>query len=362
MAEPFKDFINPTAVRRLADQIQGGTPSFPADAFTAAATPGLAPLELKGRVRHVAVALRAHLPAPWPEALSVLRAGMGPALPGTDSLSVGFYLWPMLQVVEDFGLEHPALSMDVLHEMTRRFSAEFAVRPYLARHPEVAWPLMTAWASHEDVHVRRLASEGSRPRLPWGIRLRDTTARGLVIIERLKDDPEKYVQKSVANHLNDISREDTAVALATARRWSVGAGPGRTWVVRHALRSLLKAGNPDALALMGFGPPDVVVSGLALSADAVAIGQAVTVTATITARSAQALMVDVSLGMQRKRGVSHKVFKAGQRRLAAGESWAWSHKLSMRPVTTRKYYPGAHSVSVQINGQPHGTVNFSLTV
>lgn len=361
MAEPFKEFINAAAVSRLAALIQGGTPGFPAQPFAAAATGGLSALELKGRVRHVAAALRAHLPESWPEALSVLRAGMGPALDGTDAVSSNFYLWPVLQVVEDHGLEHPALSLAALAEMTRRFSAEFAVRPYLVAHPEVAWPAVMAWAEDDDVHVRRLASEGSRPRLPWGIRLHGTTARGLAVIERLKDDPEKYVQKSVANHLNDVSREDAAAALAVAKRWSVGATAGRQWVIRHALRSLLKAGNPEALALMGFGVPAVAVSRLSVSPKSIPIGGAVTVKATIKARKAQSLMVDVVVGLQRKKGVSRKVFKSGKRTLAAGETWAWSHRLSMRPVTTRRYYPGEHSVTLQINGAASGTVRFTLT-
>ncbi|MFT4978712.1 MAG: 3-methyladenine DNA glycosylase AlkC [Myxococcota bacterium] len=363
MAEPFKNFIDAAALRRLAAQLTAGTPDFDGPGFVAAAEPGLEALELKGRVRHIASVLRPRLPEAWPEALSVLLAGMGAPLSDTDAVSANFYLWPLVQVVEEHGLSHPEASLSALRAMTRRFTAEFAVRPYLQQHPDVAWPMVTAWTEDDDVHVRRLASEGSRPRLPWGRRLVGTTARGLAIIECLKDDPERYVQKSVANHVNDVSRDDPRAALALARRWSDGAPARRQWIVRHGLRSLIKAGDADALALVGFEPPQVTVSDLSISADTIPIGASFVVSATIAARtgSAQALMVDVIFDMQRKRGRSRKVFKAGQRTLAGGESWQWSHTLSLRPITTRRYYPGEHSVTLQINGRASGTIHFTLT-
>lgn len=361
MATPLKHQISPAAVSRLAAQLHAASPGFPRQGFTSAATDGLPALELKARVRHVAAALRAHLPASWPDALAALCAGSGPPLVGTDAVNANVHLWPVLQVVEDHGLSHPALSLGALAELTRRFTAEFAVRPYIAAHPDTAWPIVLSWAAHEDVHVRRLASEGSRPTLPWGTHLRGTTEQGLAVIERLKDDPERYVQKSVANHLNDVSRADPARALAVARRWAAGAPPGRQWVIRHGLRTLLKAGDAEALSLVGYDAPDVVVSALSVSPKRIRVGQAVTVRATIRARAAQALMVDVAVGFQRKNGVSRKVFKAGRRDLRASEEWAWSHTLSMRPISTRQYYPGRHSVTLQINGVASGTVHFTLT-
>lgn len=360
MGEPFKEWIDPTSVQRLATQLHAAHPPFDPPRFLQAALPALPDLELKARVRHVATAIRAALPVPWDEALPILLAGAGPPLTGTDAVAANAYLWPLLQVVEEHGLEQPVPSLATLRELTRRFTAEFAVRPYLDKHPDVAWPIVTAWTEDPDVHVRRLASEGTRPRLPWASHLKGAIPRGLAVIERLRDDPERYVQRSVANHLNDISREAPAQALATARQWANGASPQRRWVIRHALRTRLKAGDPDALAIVGFGPPQVSVSGLARSSDTIPIGGAVTISGTITAKVDQKLRADVAVSLKRKTGHGLKVFRAGQRTLCAGQAWTWHYTLSMRPVTTRRYYPGPHAVTLRINGKEFGTVRFTL--
>ncbi|MFT5680214.1 MAG: 3-methyladenine DNA glycosylase AlkC [Myxococcota bacterium] len=366
MPEPFKNFISPASMAQLADGLFTGTPTFPRDAFLAAAIDGLEPLELKARVRHVARALHASLPKDWDTALAVLLAGMGPPLPDDTEVSAGFRYWPVLTVVEEYGLAHPAASLAALKEMTKRFSAEFAVRPYLIAHPDLAFSTLTRWCDDSDVHVRRLVSEGSRPRLPWGQQLPASIAdpsRGIVLLERLVDAPERYVQRSVANHLNDIAKDHPDRAAKLASDWS--AVVGRAWTVRHGLRTLLKQGHAGALAVEGYGPLVGTASGVCASPKVVVLGGSVRVSARIvsTSKTPQKLMVDVVVGLVKKNGTrSGKVFKGAKKVLAAGEVWAFEKVIGLKKVTTRRYYSGVHAVGVQVNGTVVGTAEFELKV
>ncbi len=207
MAEPFKERVNAEAVERIATRVAAAWPAFPAGAFVAAVVPKLADLELKDRVALVADALADRLPTPFPEALRVLVAALPDAPNGAVDVGGGMWVWPVLTVVERRGAGEPEASLSALREMTSRFSAEFAVRPILVAHPELAYATLAEWVGDPNVHVRRLVSEGSRPRLPWGQRLPAAVSdptRGLALIERLVDDPEPYVRRSVANHLGDV--------------------------------------------------------------------------------------------------------------------------------------------------------------
>ena len=362
MPEPFKLLIDAGAIARIAEGCARVAPGFDRARLLAAA-PGLAPLELKDRVRHVAAALRAALPAAWPEAAAVLVAALPPPLPDDTEVSSGFWLWPVLQVVEDFGADDPQVSLPALREMTRRFSAEFAVRPLLERHPTEAWAAVDAWASDADPHVRRLASEGTRPRLPWGRQLRDAVAdpsRGLAVIERLVDDPSAYVRRSVANHLGDVAKDHPAVAIATAARWLANR-PDRLPLVRHGLRDRLKRGDADALAAVGTPPAHVDVRDLAARPAVAHSGDRVEITATLTARDACEVRVDVVWAWPGARGGwSSKTFRGGQRRLEAGASWPFRYALSLRPATTRPLRPGPQRVWLRILGVDTAPTSFEL--
>lgn len=360
MAEPFKELVGEAAVRQLGAEVAAAWPAFPVGAFVPAALDGLGALELKDRVRHVARALRASLPAPWREALRVLLAALPPAMEGTDGVSAGFRLWPVLQVVQDFGLDDPDASLPALREMTRRFSAEFAIRPLLIRHPDRAWAEVARWVEDPDPHVRRLASEGTRPRLPWGERLRasvDDPRRGLAVLERLVDDPEAYVRRSVANHLGDVAKDHPALAVEVARRW--WETPTRRDVVRHGLRSLLKAGAPDALAVIGNAPVEVDVRELRVT-PVVRVGERVEVQATLVAAEVGVVRVDVVWSWPGARGWSSRTFRGADRELAAGEAWAFSYRWSTRPVSTRPTRPGEQRVTLRVLGRDHGPVSFLL--
>ncbi len=373
--EPFKNRLGPAAISRIADataRAAGG--AFSRDAFEQAALGGLDALELKARVVHVADALAAHLP-PFAEAVQILLATLGaPADPDApdaeadDSGLRGFAAWPMLRYVARHGIDDPARALPALGEMTGRMSAEFAIRPFLLRHPDAAWAAVEGWAGHSDVHRRRLASEGTRPRLPWGIRLTPSVAdpqRGLALIDRLVDDPQLYVRRSVANHLNDVCKDNPDAALALARRWRGDGEPlaDRAWVIRHGLRTLLKAADTRALTLIGRPPANVSVVGLGADA-AVARGEKLPFHFELHSHEAEPTALRVDYLLHRvlksgKRGV--KAYSVGDMTLAAGEQRSVTRHHDFRAVSTRTHYPGVHRIEIRVNGVVGGGVDFDLT-
>ncbi|HZG55623.1 DNA alkylation repair protein, partial [Paenibacillus sp.] len=221
MPDALKDVYNRDFFEKVAAAARNAYPAFDREAFLARVfTPAWGALELKQRMRHGASALRASLPERYVEALDVVLAM-------ADGCGAGLAQMMLPDFVEAYGLDEPDVSIPALARLTRYSSSEFAVRPFLVRYPERTLAAMLAWAEDESEHVRRLASEGSRPRLPWAMALpafkRDPTPT-LPILERLKADPSEYVRRSVANHLNDISKDHPRLALDVARRWK-GVSP-----------------------------------------------------------------------------------------------------------------------------------------
>ena len=250
--------------------------------------------------------------------------------------------------------------------MTRHGSAEFAVRHFLKDDFEATMAVMRTWAGDENHHVRRLASEGCRPRLPWSFRLEALVADpgpAIPILERLKADPEPYVRTSVANHLNDIGKDHPECMLDLVSGWD-RSDPGTAWIVRHACRSLIKAGHARALALHGFGGvPQVDLRDLAVTARAVPWQGVANLTFTLVSSgaTAQRLAIDYVMHyVKASGGTAPKVFKLREVDLAAGESLTIATRRSFEERTTRRHYPGRHRIDIQINGQVCGSVDFDL--
>lgn len=359
MAEPFKELVNAEGVRALAAEIATVHPSFDAAGFVADATPALPGLELKARTIHVADRLRAFLPNDWPTALGIVCAALPPPLPDATGVSSLFRLWPALTLVERHGLAHPAESLAALPALTQRFSAEFAVRPFLDRHADLAWPTVTAWAAHPNEHVRRLASEGTRPRLPWGMRLRHDPRRALPILDALVDDPSAYVRRSVANHLGDIAKDDLPLARDVAARW-LRADPGRRSLVSHGLRAPAKAGDAETLAILGQRVADVRLDALSLDRPVAAIGDVVTVHARLCGPPDAELRADVTWSWPGVRGRSSRTFRAGTPRCDPHGRATLTWRLALRPVTTRPLRPGQQELHLRVGGQDLGSVSFDL--
>ncbi len=313
--------------------------------------------ELKQRMRHIAQVLTETLPPSYAEALQILSS-IAPQCRGFEYL-----FFP--EFIEINGLEHDDLSIPALEHFTKFSSCEFAVRPFIQKDPEKMMQQMQQWAYNNNEHVRRLASEGCRPRLPWAASLnafKKNPAPILPILETLKEDSSEYVRKSVANNLNDISKDHPELVLELARRW-YGQHPHTDWIVRHACRSLLKKGNPAALSLFGFeGSADIEVHSLEVSTPIVKIGEDLIFTCTIHNNTAlsRKLRIEYEIGFVKANGSqSPKRFKLSEKEYTGGES-AVIKKHSFKLITTRQYYVGEHRLTLIVNGQELASVTFEL--
>lgn len=370
MAEPLKNQYGPEVPARLAREVAAVHAAFDSAAFMADALAGYDALDLMARGRHLAAVLHRHLPADFEAAVDVLLASVqaAPAPQAATAMAPFFYL-PHTCFVAQFGLGHFEASMRAQHLLTQHFTAEFSIRPFLQHHTQATLERLAQWARDSSPHVRRLVSEGTRPRLPWGQRLRafqqDPTPV-LALLERLKDDPELYVRRSVANNLNDIGKDHPTVLVDTARRWLLGASPERRWLVEHALRFAVKQGDAGALDVLGFGARAQVAVAHARVAPAVArVGGAVAVAFELhsTQAHAQDVLVDFCIHYVKANGqTASKVFKLKTATLAPGASVAFAKRVSLAQMTTRVHHPGTHRVEVLVNGvaQPLGV--FELVV
>jgi 3-methyladenine DNA glycosylase AlkC len=356
----IKDLFNEQTVGDLAGAVQVAYGAFDRETFLTHVFDAEWPArELKQRIRHITVVLHDLLPADYRTALDILRRTM----PGVE----GIVQWVLTDYVEVYGLDDWEASILALEEFTERMSAEFAIRPFIVRYPEQTMAQMLAWAEHESAEVRRLASEGCRPRLPWGIRLQALIADPapiLPILERLKNDASEPVRRSVANNLNDISKDHPGVVLDLLRRWQSDATDEVRWITGHALRTLVKQGHPDALALLGYGSAaEIAVHSLAIEPQAIAIGDKVTLSFDIESLADEPLnlMIDYVVYHMRANGrLSPKVFKLSKRTIQPGEVLQMVKKHSFAPVTTRKYYPGEQAIEPKINGRLFGRAGFVL--
>lgn len=318
--------------------------------FAAECLEGLEDLALMDRGRHIAAVMHRHLDPDPAAAVEQIASGLPTRRPAN-----GFVLLPHSFYLSDYGLPAFEESLSAQHRLTQLFTAEFSIRPFLVAYPETLVRLRL-WTQDPDEHVRRLVSEGTRPRLPWATRLvafqRDPTPV-LELLEMLKDDRSEYVRRSVANNLNDIAKDHPDVVLQTCRRWA----PGRERLVRRALRSLVKDGDPQALEILGYGTIAVKVAGSVPAA--ARIGESIRLQASLV--GAGPVLVDFVVHFVKADGSNRpKVFKGGQTRLASGRPAQIGTTISLAQHTTRRHYPGVHRVDALVNGQPHSLGSFEL--
>lgn len=371
MAAQLKHFFSPALVRRLAADLTRAEPSFRARAFVTQACAGLDELELLDRGKHISRALAAHLPADYPAAIELLLRSLGPEHAGDELLGVGmapFFYLPHLTFVAERGLDHFELSMRAQYELTKRFSAEASIRPFIAKDPDRTLAVLRRWAADPNPHVRRLVSEGTRLRLPWASRvawLDSNPRRVLELLELLKDDPASLVRRSVANNLNDLGKVHPALLAETCAAWLVGASADRRALIEHALRSAVKRGAPEALRLLGFGArPQVAIERVRFEPARVPIGGGVRVCFALRsrARATQHLLVDVAVHfVKASGGASPKVFKLKRVELAPRAAIELQTRISLAVHTTRKPRPGTHAVEVLVNGVAFPAGAFEVT-
>lgn len=375
MAEPFKLLLNETVVRALGQHLRRvGGKAFDRRGFEAQALGGLDDLEFKARAMQIADALEAHLPDDFDTAAGWLESSLGPAGEG-DELSgfrcaddgvAGWVIWPMSEFIARRGLAQPERALRALHAMTQRFSTEWAIRPFILQHPELLWATLLQWANDPSNHVRRLVSEGSRPRLPWGLQLKPLIADPsptLPLLLRLQDDPSPYVRRSVANHLNDIAKDHPGVVADWLAQHLPGASAERQALLRHASRSLIKAGDARVLQAWGQGDGLKGQATLTVAPARIQLGESVELIADFkpAGKAPQALVIDYVVHHVKADGrTSPKVFKGWQLTLAPGESRMLRKRHAVKPITTRVYYPGLHRVELQVNGQVVAEAAFEL--
>ncbi len=366
--EPFKNAFSYPNARRIADSLKRVHPAFSLPRFSRGLEAALEPLELKERMGLIADRIERCLPPGPPELFHIFVRSLAQNDDDFDGLR-GFLVWPLSEIVARRGLGHFKESMSALREMTSRFTAEFAIRPFLRTHCGRTLRQLHAWCAHPDEHVRRLVSEGSRPFLPWGgnlPELLEPPRPTLALLEKLHRDPSDYVRLSVANHLNDFSKHHPSLVVGILGRWRAEA-PGdarQEKLARHACRTLFKAGHPGALEHHGFGGAESLkLAAFDLTESSVAHGGHLGYRLVIhnSGHKSLRVMFDYAILHRKANGsLSPKVFKGRTRDLAPGESWEITGRHSFKPVTTRTYHPGLHRFEPRINGKAFQSLDFVL--
>lgn len=363
----FKDGIGRPAVSRLASALHAAWPDFPQEEFINSGTRGLKKLELKDRVRHLMGCMSRFLPSDFPAALKIVRdAGSNWPEGDSDDPFRSFAAWPLIDWIGDEGIDHPDGSLAALRQLTSLFSAEFAIRPFLLQHTEFTLKELHTWTGDKDHHVRRLISEGTRPRLPWGQQLpmfMKNPAPVLELLEKLKDDESEYVRRSVANNLNDIVKDHPDFAAEVAARWMIGASTPRQRLVKHGLRTLVKQGHPGALKALGFDVDPKVEVSFSISTHRLIVGEYLVVEAEIksTNRQTQNLVVDFAVHFMKSNGsLSPKVFKWKVLKLEPGQTVKLKKKHKFVHRSVRKLYAGNHEVEMLVAGCGFGKNQFHL--
>ncbi|HXH36034.1 MAG TPA: DNA alkylation repair protein [Plantibacter sp.] len=363
---PFADeLLGAPAAQTLTRGLQQAAPGNPFVAVAGAAD-NLGELALRERADLLRDAILVDLPGDFASLATIVRAAAA-----ADGSFSGWLIWPVASAVAARAVaEDTAESFDdamqLQAELTGRLTAEFSIRTLLQHDLDRALPIVLEWTASDDEHVRRLASEGTRPYLPWAIRVRSITANPGVtvpILEALHRDPSEYVRRSVANHLNDLSRDHADLVVETATRWLVDPAPETPALVRHALRTLVKRGHPGALAVLGFTPTSTEVEAFTVDTTSVPFGGSVRFSATVrnTDIVPARLAIDYVVSHQKANGTqTSKTFKLTTQALAPGEHLDVAREHSFRAITTRRYYPGAHAVALQVNGILSEPLDFEL--
>jgi len=373
MPEPFKNFFNPTMISQMGHHLARDNPHFDVHGFVETACNGLESLELKQRSNHIRDSLLTTLPADHRTACQMMLGSLHPVEDAElgqetmDNLGIrGWAIMPMADVVAMRGIQDFDFSLDVLAQLTKRFSAEFAIRPFFIHDPQAALKKAKSWSRNGNFHVRRLASEGSRPRLPWGLQIQSfihDPCPLLPLLEELRNDGHEYVRRSVANNLNDIAKDHPNTVAEVADRWMKGADKETERLVRHACRTLVKKGHGPTLKALGYGPPEIEIKGLQVATPVVRLGKSLNFSLTIcsTAQSLQPLIVDFIIHHRMANGrTSPKTFKWKNLDLASGDLVTISKKHPIKPITTRTFYAGRHILEIQINGEIVAKATFEL--
>jgi len=366
------ELYNPYKVEMIAKEIQAVYSDFDASSFIDDTLKAFPKLELKERIYHIRDMLEKYLPNDYKDAVNVLLRALPPELdPRKSDDDFGDFIYaPYSEYVTAYGCneEHLDFSLQALREITKRFSVEYAVRDFINTYPDETLAMLEKCAKSKNYHERRLASEGLRPKLPWAKKLNIDYKEPLRHLDLLYSDTTRYVARSVANHLNDIAKIDAPLVINTLKRWkkqNKQEAKEMDYLISHALRTLVKEGNEEALALLGYKKnPPITVEQVTLKSDTIQVGEALEFEVNITAQEDVMLMVDYLIHFRTKAGsLSPKVHKLKKLSLKKSECITLKKKHPFRAnMSTRTLYEGEHVLEVQINGTLVYNTSFELKV
>ncbi len=357
MATPFKEYLSKNFMSHFSDAIVSVHSDFnKAQLMDAIFNEEFSSMELKERMRHFTLGLGNYLPSNFKESISILIEAQNIVL-NKDLDLIGLELIFIPDFIEVFGIDDFETSVDAMEIITIKMTCELAVRPFIIKYQDKMLSRLIKWSENENHHIRRLASEGCRPRLPWAMSLpefkKDPTPI-LPVLENLKNDSSEYVRRSVANNLNDISKDHPELSLEIAKKWQ-GKSKETDKLVKHAMRSLLKSNFPGSMQLFGYSEPqDVLVNSFEVNTSSIKIGDRLKFSFSIRNKSKKVSLIRIEYGIYfllANGKNNRKVFKISERKLSPGEEIKFSREHSFREITTRKYYPGKHLVSLIANGE-----------
>ena len=366
----FSEVINAQTVKKIGHDIKKVWQDFDVKQLEKRVLTKLSSLAFKDRANLIADVLYELLPKDFELAGQILLDSFGEQLDAPDFTGQNAFMYmPHGVYVSRYGLDaqHFELSTQFLYEMTKRFSAEFAIRPFLNKFPLQMIGKLQTWVKDKNQHVRRLVSEGTRPRLPWAPRVTvydDDYTVIMDLLAMLRNDPELYVRRSVANHLNDLTKDRKDLVLAHLEGWNKQPNPKIVWLTKHALRTLVKAGDAGALKILGFSNnPEVKVQRFALEKQQLKLGEQLVFSFDIESQSAysQRLVVDYIIHFKKANGSqAPKVFKLKVLELEGHQSIQLKKKQLFQQLSTRVLYEGRHQVELQLNGKSFGIQEFEL--
>lgn len=367
----FREVINPTIVKKISTDIFTVWNKFDQNNFEKSIIPQLDTLSLMDRVNLVREAFYHFLPKDYPTTLSILLASFGPELGSNDDDSLNgldvFYYMPHSHFIAKYGLDekHFEISINALYEVTKRFTAEFSIRPFLEKYEKRTLAKLQEWISDDNLHVRRLVSEGSRPRLPLGSRLKafqKDPSPVITLLKQLKNDSSLYVRRSVANNLNDIGKDNPDAVTSLLKEWKKEATENTLWMIQHAVRSLVKEGNKEALEILGYSSDiDISLTNLIITTEKIHLEKDCFFEMSIESHQDQDLMIDYAIHFMKANGKQKpKVFKWAKKKAKKREIINLKKKQSFKKLSTRTYYAGKHSIEVFINGTSYGIQDFEV--
>ncbi|MCC6371079.1 MAG: DNA alkylation repair protein [Bacteroidia bacterium] len=357
--EPLKEMFNKNYYQHLAKILVELYPSFNAQGFVKDSTTGIEERSLNQRMRHTSLVLKEHLPDSYNKTIGLLSEAIARTRGGYTNL-----VFP--DFVSQFGHHDFETSLNALQHFTKFGSSEFAIREFLKRDFDTTIRVMYRWSENENAHVRRLASEGSRPRLPWSFKLDEVINNPKItqpILNNLKADNELYVRKSVANHLNDITKENPDYMLALVNSWDK-SHPHTAWIIKHASRTLIKKGHSGSLSVFDFEKnAKVKIEKFSLNKRKIKLGETLIFNFDVVSDKAktQKLVVDYVIHYRKKSGeLSPKVFKLKELKLEPKTTEHITKKQVFKDFTTRKHFAGKHLLEIQVNGKRLAQAEFDL--